>query len=268
VDPSTVEVEPQRLGSASRSAREAAPSAGSANRISSEVQRAVGGGDVAQDTAGADRGELLVVADEADLTRRGRRTKSTAASRDRVSAMPASSITTRCPARCRASQSGRSSCQGPGELGQGVGGRAELLTQDGGRGGGRGEPDDGAAVLDPRGGQGSHGGGLAGAGGRDRELEAGTGGGHPVTSAACPALRVTPLAACSSSARPPTSGWRCARPRPGGGDEAGLGGQDRGVRVNRADPATSYTLDPSVAAQLLGFVMPSWAGQIFTDATC
>jgi hypothetical protein len=36
------------------------------------VQGAVGGGDVAQDAAGADRGELLlVVADEADLPAAG-----------------------------------------------------------------------------------------------------------------------------------------------------------------------------------------------------
>ena len=36
-----------------------------------QVQRAVGGGDVAQDAAGADRGELLVVPDQPDLPAAG-----------------------------------------------------------------------------------------------------------------------------------------------------------------------------------------------------
>lgn len=48
----------------------------------------------------------------------------------------------------------------------------------GGRRGGRREADDGAAAVPPRGREGAHGGGLAGAGGGDGELQAGAAGGH------------------------------------------------------------------------------------------
>jgi hypothetical protein len=68
--------------------------------------------------------------------------------------------------------------QRPGELGEGVGADAGLLTQDGGRGGGRRKPDHGTAVLGPGEGEGAHGGGLPGASGGDRELQPSPGGAH------------------------------------------------------------------------------------------
>jgi hypothetical protein len=73
VDPAVVEVEPERLGVAVAQGEGGGAFGGvDEPHQLGQVQGAVGGGDVAQDTAGADRGELLVVADEADLTRRGR----------------------------------------------------------------------------------------------------------------------------------------------------------------------------------------------------
>ena len=95
MDAVVVEVEPERLGLpvAQREGGGAFGGVGEPEQLG-QVQRAVGGGDVAQDAAGADRGELLVVADQPDLPPRAV-TKSTAASRERVSAIPASSMTTR-----------------------------------------------------------------------------------------------------------------------------------------------------------------------------
>ena len=59
---------------------------------------------------------------------------------------------------------------GPGEFGQGVGLDAGVFGEDGGRGRGRGEADDLPAVFGPGQGEGSHRGGLPGAGRRDRQL--------------------------------------------------------------------------------------------------
>ena len=101
------------------------------------------------------------------------------------------------------------------------------VAQDGGGGGGRGEPDDGAAGLGPGGGQGAHGGGLAGPGRGDRELQPGAGGGHlRGPGAACPALRVVPLAADSSSAS--VDGRRV-----GDGAVAAAGGVDEALSRRR-----------------------------------
>jgi hypothetical protein len=66
--------------------------------------------------------------------------------------------------------------EGPGELGQGVGTDAGLLSKDGGGGGG--EADDLAAVLGPGQGEGAHRGGLPGADRRNRQLHPCRGGAH------------------------------------------------------------------------------------------
>ena len=67
VDAVVVEVEPERLGApvAQGEGGGAFGGVGEPDQLG-QVQRAVGGGDVAQDAAGADRGELLVVADQPD----------------------------------------------------------------------------------------------------------------------------------------------------------------------------------------------------------
>jgi hypothetical protein len=89
------------VGSPSRSASDAAASAGWVKRCScfggvgeavqlGEMQRAVGVFDVAEYAAGADRGELLIITDQTLAPRS--MANCTAASRVRVSAMPASSM--------------------------------------------------------------------------------------------------------------------------------------------------------------------------------
>lgn len=66
MDPAAVEVEPERLG-LSLAQRQGGGAFGGVDEPHQlgEVQRPVGGGDVPQDTAGADRRKLLVVPDEA-----------------------------------------------------------------------------------------------------------------------------------------------------------------------------------------------------------
>ena len=72
MDPAGVEVEPDRLGQpvAQGEGGGALGGVGEAHQLA-QVQGAVGGGDVAQDPAGADGGELLVVTDQADRAAAG-----------------------------------------------------------------------------------------------------------------------------------------------------------------------------------------------------
>ena len=139
----------------------------------------MGGWDVAQDAAGADRGELLVVADEPDAAA-AVRMRLTTVSRERVSAMPASSMMTRVlGSDLLQAQSGRSPvlrCQA--SLARVSVVAADLFAEPGCGDGGGGEADHGAAGVGPGAGEGVHGGGLAGPGGCDRELQPCAGGGH------------------------------------------------------------------------------------------
>ena len=106
---SLVEVEPERLGPAVAQGQGggAFGGVGEPEQLG-QPERAVGGGDVAQDAAGADRGELLVVADQPDaaaaaddVARRRRPGRGCRPSRPRRS--PPGST-----ARCCGAQSGRS----------------------------------------------------------------------------------------------------------------------------------------------------------------
>ena len=75
-----------------------------------------------------------------------------------------------------------------------------------------------------------------------------------MTRAACPALRVTPLAACSSrvNATDSVAGWAPVR-HARGGQEAGLGGED--LRAGeQGGPGDLVHAGPVSAAQLLRFV--------------
>ena len=65
-----------------------------------------------------------------------------------------------------------------GEFGECFSVGVDLIAQHRGRGGGRGEPDDGAAAVPPGGREGLQRGGFAAAGRRDRELQPGTRGCH------------------------------------------------------------------------------------------
>ena len=103
----------------------------------------------------------------------------TAVSRVRVSAIPASSITTNVDGPIRDAQLGQIVVvDGPGEFGEGVGVAADLVAELRRGGGGGGEPDHLTAAAGPGGGQGVEGGGFPGAGRRDRQLQPGPGGGH------------------------------------------------------------------------------------------
>ena len=72
VDPAAVEVEPERLGVpvAKGEGGGGFGGVGEPHQLG-QAQRPVGGGDVPQDPAGTDRGELLVVTDQADRAAAG-----------------------------------------------------------------------------------------------------------------------------------------------------------------------------------------------------
>ena len=116
--------------------------------------------DVAEDAAGADRGELLIISDESDTR--------TASDGELDGGVEGQSVghagfvddqQGRRADRCRPVRQ-VAVVQGPGELGEGVGADPGLLAKDGGRGGRRGQAEHLAAVLGPGEGEGAHGGGL------------------------------------------------------------------------------------------------------------
>ena len=123
--------------------------------------------EVPQHSAGLDRGELLVVTDATAPRHRPHVARSTSRSSIRVPAIPASSTRINVPG-----------CDGGlvvVELGERVGGDAEFLAEHVRGGGRRCERDDRLAGGPPGVGDGPHGGGLAGAGGREAELDAAAG---------------------------------------------------------------------------------------------
>ena len=180
VDAVVVEVEAERFGvaGAQREAGGAFGGVGEADEFV-ELDGAVGGLDVAEDAAGADRGELLVVADEAHRSAAVEDELDDLVQREGVGhAGLVDDDQARRPDVLGPRGERSPVVEGVGEEGHRVGVGVDLGAQLGGRGGRRCEADDGAAAVAPRGGEGAHGGGLAGAGGGDRELEAGSAGGH------------------------------------------------------------------------------------------
>ena len=144
-------------------------------------------GQVAQDAAGGDGGQLLVIADQAHAgparQRVGDEGVEVGGGGHAGFVDDEQGVRTDAVEPCSGGVigGGGGAVVGVGELdefGDGVGGGGEVLGQDFGRAGGGGQADDGAATVAPGGRQGGHGGGFAGAGGGERELEAGTGSGH------------------------------------------------------------------------------------------
>ena len=143
VDPVVVEVEAERF----RPALAQGKGGGGFGRVGEAVEfgepdGAVGGGDVAEDAAGADRRQLLVVADEPDTS---------AAADDEVDGgvegdgvgHPGLVDHHQAVGPDRRRPVGQVVVgDGPGEFGEGVGGGVDLVPQLGGRGGGGGEADD------------------------------------------------------------------------------------------------------------------------------
>jgi hypothetical protein len=144
---------------------------GSVKRCSSVRRRRRGLLDVAEDTAGADRGELLIITDQSDT-----RTAIDGELHGRVEGQGVGHAgfvddqQGRRADRCRPVRQ-LAVLQGPGQFGECVGADAGLLAEHGRCGCGRGEADHLAAVLGPGQGQGAHGGGFPGAGRGDRELQ-------------------------------------------------------------------------------------------------
>ena len=184
-------------------------------------------GDVAQDAAGGDRGELPVVADEphlaaagGDVVDRGRQIGGGGHAglvdqdeglgvdllhprgRSAVVGVPhelgqgvgADLLPTRAPRPAAAGP--WPSPPAPRVAGLGVDGGAEFLGCDRGRG----EADDGAAGVLPGAGEDLHGGGLAGAGGREGELDGAAAGGHLADQGLLGGVELEPCALAAASA--------------------------------------------------------------------
>ena len=172
---------------------------------------------------------MLVVADQPD-TAAAPMMNWTAVSRERVSAIPASSIITKVDRPIRGSPVGQIVVvDGPGEFGQGVGWGAGLLAELAAAAADGASPITWPPPSSPGRGQGAHGGGLPGAGGGDRQLQPGPGGGHRPDQSGLPGvqggavgghLQQRQIDRAPSTAR--------AVGAAGGGDEALLGGQDPG----------------------------------------
>ncbi len=115
--------------------------------------------------------------------------------------------------------------------------------------------------LGPGRGQGPHGGGLPGAGGRDRQLQPGPGGGHLADQRGLPGVEGDPVGGLlEQGQRRRRPRWRrCPSATPGGVDEALLRRRGSRCEVYRAEPATSYTLDPSLRRSSAGSATPSRA---------
>jgi hypothetical protein len=179
VDASPVQVEAERFGSAVTHGE----GGGGLGLVGEPVQlaqpdRAVAGLDVAEYAAGADRGELLIITDKPDAA---------AAADDELDGGVQGEGVGH-PGFVDDHQRGSADAfrpigqvivvDGPGELSQRFGWCAGGVVELRGCGGGGGQSDHLAAAVAPRLNQGAHGGGLAGAGRGDRQLQPRPGGAH------------------------------------------------------------------------------------------
>ncbi len=197
-----------------------------------EPQRAVFGFDVAKDAAGLDRGELLVVADEADAGAFGQDVADHGVEGE-GSGHPGFVDDDQALASEGFEPAGMVVVfEGPDELGEGVGVGADLVAEGGCGGRGRCEAEDGSAGVGPRFGEGVHGGGLARACGCDGELDACAGGRHLADEHCLAGVERHPVR-FGLQDRQVNRGARDAPPvSPSGGcEQALLGGEDsfRGV---------------------------------------
>ena len=230
VDPAVVEVEAEGL----RAAVAQGEGGGGFGGVGEPEQLgqaggAVGGGEVAQHAAGADRGELLVVSDQPDAAAPGHDEVDGGVEGEGVGHA----------GLVEENQGGRpdplrpvgqvAGLDGPDELGEGVGAGVGLGAQHLGRGGGRGEPDHVAAALDPRRGQGTHGGGLARPGGGDGQLQPRPGGGEVPDQRGLPGVERGAVRSGLQQRQLDRRG-RGGVPVPaaGGGDQPPLGGEHPG----------------------------------------
>ena len=108
-----------------------------------------------------------------------------------------------------------------------------------------------AAAVGPRAGQGAHRGGLAGPGGRDRQLQPGTGGGHLAHQRGLSGVEGDAVRGRLQQRQVDRRTPSTANPswRPAACDQALLGGQHRG-RGEQVGPGLGVDRGPVDAAQL------------------
>jgi hypothetical protein len=219
-----------------------------------ELEGAVCVFDVAQDAAGADRGELLIISNQSDVR--------TACERKLDGGVEGQGVghsgfvddhQCRWPNCCRPVRQ-VAVVQGPGELGERVGADPGLLCEDGGRGSRWSEADHMAAVLGPRQDKGAHSCCFPSARGGDRELQTCPGSAHLADQCRLPSIE------CSAVRRHFEQGQVDRRRLDGRTaatsrrrDETGLGVDDplRGVEVGAGDGVNRRPVDPP---QHLGFL--------------
>ncbi len=194
-----------------------------------EPEGAVVGLDVAQDAAGADRGELLVVADEPDAAAALQDVGDGVVEGDGVGHAGFVDDHQGLGSDALVPGGGVAEAGGdvPDEFGERVVVAVHLGSELGCCGGGRGESDDVAAGRGPGHRQGVHGGGLARSGRRDRELHAGPGGRHFAHEEDLAGVELDPVR-CAFEKRQVDRGRVGDHPAvlAGGGDEALFGLQD------------------------------------------
>ena len=158
-----------------------------------EMQGAVGVFDVAEDAAGADRGELLIITNQPDT-----RTSIDGELHGRVEGEGVGHAGFIDDHQRRRADRGRpvrqvAVLQGPGEFGECVGADAGLLGENSGCGRGRGEAEHLTAIIGPGESQGAHSGGFPGAGRGDRKLQPSPGRAHPADQPRLPGIECGPV---------------------------------------------------------------------------
>jgi len=122
-----------------------------------QPNRAVAAFDVAQDTAGADGGQLLIITDQPDAAAAANNELDGGVKGERVRHPGFVYQHQRQPANAvdPVGQFGVFVLEGPGEFGECVGGRPSVFAKLCGRGGGRGQRKYSPAALQPRLGEGA-----------------------------------------------------------------------------------------------------------------
>src|SRR5215207_2094568 len=179
MDASTVEVEAERF----RPAIAKREGGGGLSRVSEPVQfgepdRSMDAFDVAEHPAGTDRSQLLIITDQPNTATTADDELNGSVQGEGVGHPGLVDDHQRGPADTLSPIRQVTVVDGPAELGERFGRYAGVVTELRRRGGRRRQPDHLPAAVGPRPSQGAHGGGLAGASGRDRELQPRPGGAH------------------------------------------------------------------------------------------
>jgi hypothetical protein len=189
MDASPIQVEPEGFGSTIAESE----GGGGFGWVGEPVQlgepdRAVAGFDVAEHSAGADRGELLIITDQPDTATTTNDELDGGVQGERVRHSGFVDDHQAGPADALHPIWQVAVVDGPGELGQRLGwctGGVAKLRRRGGR---RREPEHLAAAVAPRPSQGTHRGGFPGAGRGNRQLQPRPGGAHVPNQSRLPGI--------------------------------------------------------------------------------